>query len=344
MKNVYFKSVQSYSNTEEVNSVAVEVLDVLVKNENIVLENFIPLKVHFGEKGNNTYIQPKNYDGIIDYLSAKKISSSFIETNVLYRGERTTRTRHLILAKEHGFTRLPIIIADGEYGEEFELVEINKKNFNKCKIGKEIVKQKQIMVISHFKGHMLAGFGGAVKQLAMGCAARGGKLDQHANSLPKVSSLKCKACNACVTHCPENAIIMNKKAKIDKEKCVGCAACIAICPQGAISNSWLASLTKTFDERLAEYAFAAAKDKNNIYITFCFNITKGCDCEGHDMKKVVEDVGIFASTDPVAIDIACIDMINKINKKTIFKKGRYTLEYAEKIGLGSMEYSLVEVK
>ncbi len=343
MSKVYFKAVDSYNKTEEISAAAAELLKYLTEEENVELEKFIPLKVHFGEKGNSTYINSKNYVGIINYLRGKNIESSFIETNVLYKGERTTKEKHIKLAKEHGFVELPIIIADGEHGEDYTEVEINKKNFNKCKVGKEIANKKQIIVMSHFKGHVLAGFGGAIKQLGMGCASRGGKLAQHANSIPKISSLKCKACKACEVKCPEGAITVINKAKIDKDKCVGCASCMAICPHGAISNSWLASISKSFNERLAEYAFAAAKDKNNIYITFAFNITKNCDCEGHSMKPIVKDVGIFASKDPVAIDKAALDTIDKDNGKTVFKRGRYTLEYAEKIGLGSQNYELIRM-
>ncbi|WP_297421243.1 DUF362 domain-containing protein [Clostridium sp.] len=343
MSNVYFKAVDSYSKTEEISDAASELLKELVEKENISLESFIPLKVHFGEKGNKTFIKSENYAGVINYLKEKNIESAFIETNVLYRGERTTREKHINLAKEHGFTELPIIIADGEHGEEFEDVEINKKHFNKCKIGKEIANKKQLIIMSHFKGHALAGFGGAIKQLGMGCASRGGKLAQHANSIPKISSLKCKACNACAKKCPEGAITVERKAKIDKDKCIGCASCMAICPHKAISNSWLASISKSFNERLSEYAYGAAKDKNNIYITFAFNITRNCDCEGHSMKPIVDDVGVFASTDPVAIDKACLDVIDRNNNKTVFRRGRATLDYAEKIGLGSTEYELIEI-
>lgn len=344
MRKVYFKAINSYSKTEEVSNAARELLKVMVEEENVSLEKFIPLKVHFGEKGNNTFIGAENFSGIINYLEERNIESAFIETNVLYRGERTTKEKHLKLAKEHGFTQIPVIITDGEYGEDFEEVEINKKNFEKCKIGKEIANKKQLIVISHFKGHIIAGFGGAIKQLAMGCASRGGKLAQHANSIPRISYLKCKSCNACSKRCPENAIIVGKKAKIDKDKCVGCASCMAVCPYGAISNSWIGSISKSFKERLAEYAYAAAKDKNHIYITFAFNITRNCDCEGHNMKPIVDDVGVFASMDPVAIDRACLDIIDKNNGKTVFKRGRYTLDYAEKIGLGSNQYELIEIK
>ncbi|HHY90678.1 MAG TPA: DUF362 domain-containing protein [Clostridiales bacterium] len=344
MPKVYFKAVDSYSKTEEVNAAAAELLKTVVEKEEIKLQPFIPLKVHIGEKGNKTFIEPKNFDGIIDYLEEKKIRTAFIETNVLYRGQRNTMQDHLRLAKEHGFTRIPVVIGDGEYGEDYVLVEINKKNFTHCKIAKAIAKEKQLIVLSHFKGHALAGFGGAIKQLAMGCASKGGKLAQHSNSVPKISMVKCKACKACAAKCPEGAILVGRKAKINKNKCVGCAACMAACPYKAISNNWISSLTKTFEERLAEYAYAAAKEKEHIYITFALNITKNCDCVGHSMHPIAKDIGVFASTDPVAIDQACLDMLDKMENRKVFRKGRYMLHYAENIGLGSRAYELVELK
>lgn len=343
MAKVYFKAIDSYSKTQEINAAAASLLKVIEEKEKVELNKYIPLKVHLGEKGNTTFIEPKNFNGIIDYLQEKKIETAFIETNVLYKGQRNTINNHLKVAEEHGFTRIPVIIADGEAGENYENVEIRKKHFDYCKIAKDIAKENQIIVLSHFKGHALAGFGGAIKQLAMGCASKGGKLAQHANSIPKVSGLRCKGCKVCASKCPENAIIVDRKAKIDKNKCVGCASCMAACQFGAISNSWLASLTKSFNERLAEYAYGAAKDKKHIYITFAFNITRGCDCEGHAMKPIAKDLGVFASTDPVAIDQACLDVLDKNEGKTVLRRGRYTLEYASKIGLGSREYELVEL-
>lgn len=343
MEKVYFKPIDSYLKTDEINKGVYELLETIVEKEDIKLENFIPLKVHFGEKGNTTYIKPDNFKGIVNFLADRSIESAYTETNVLYKGERTTSENHIKLAREHGFTDLPIVIADGDHGENYKEVEINRKHFTHCKIGGEIANKEQIIVISHFKGHMLAGFGGAIKQLGMGCAARGGKLAQHSNSIPKVNTLKCKGCKMCYNNCPENAIIMTKKAKINKDKCVGCASCMTVCPFSAISNNWLASISKSFNERLAEYAYAAHKDKRNIYITFAFNITKKCDCDGHPMKTIAKDIGIFASKDPVAIDKACLDVLDKNEGRTVFKKGRYTLDYAESIGLGSTKYELIQL-
>jgi len=343
MSNVYHKKINNNSSIEEIQKIAKELLKTLIEKENIKLENKIGLKVHFGEKGNVTFIKPKCFEGMIEFLKNKNIDLSYIETNVLYKSPRTEKKTHIALAKEHDFTQLPIIIADGDIGEDYDEIQIDKKNFKKCMIGKEFSKFKQLLVISHFKGHGLAGFGGAIKQLAMGCAARGGKLSQHVNSIPLINPLQCKKCNVCVDNCPENAISINKlSAHIDKNKCIGCAARIAVCPHNAIHINWSSSLSKKFPERLAEYAFAAQKDKHNIYISFALDITKGCDCMGEVMKPIHSDLGIFISSDPVAIDKACLDVLKKVDGKTFHDKN--TLVYAEKIGLGSTKYELIEIK
>lgn len=343
MTKVYFKSINSYSKTEEISNTAKELLNTLVETENISLEPFIPIKTHFGEKDNTTYIEPPNYEGVIDYLKEHKVESSFIETNVLYRGQRMTRESHIKLAVDHGFTRLPIIIADGDHGENYEEVQIDMKNFKSCKIGKEITEYNQMIVLAHFKGHMNAGFGGSIKQLAMGCASRGGKLAQHSNAVPFVKGDDCIACGICVEKCPVEAIVIDETASINPEICIGCASCIAVCPESAISNKWDVVNNETFLERMAEYAYAATKKQNNIYLNFVFNITEDCDCFDGHMDLIARDAGVLASTDPVALDQASHDILDKVNKRIVLPNGRYILDYAEEIGLGSKEYELVEI-
>ncbi len=178
---VYFNAIDSCSDTAKVNEAAKTILERIIAENDISLEKKIPLKVHFGERGNQTFIKPSMYDGIIDFLDERHIESCFIETNVLYVGERTTREKHIRLAEEHGFTRLPVEIADGEHGEDYYSAKINGEHFTECRLGAGFEDYSQIIVLSHFKGHLLAGFGGAIKQLGMGFAARGGKLDQHSN-------------------------------------------------------------------------------------------------------------------------------------------------------------------
>ena len=346
MANVYFSKITQTFKAEEIQEITNSLLSHIVKTENIQLENKIPLKVHFGEKGNKTFVKPENYLSIIDFLKQRNIETSYMETCVLYGGQRFKKELHLKTAEEHGFTQVPVVIADGEGGEAYEEVQVDKKHFESCKIGREFSNYRQLIVLSHFKGHMLAGFGGAIKQLSMGFASKGGKLAMHMGIKPRIKSNKCKQCNLCVKRCNEDAITIGKKSFIDHDKCVGCSACVPACPHKAITIISLKSVLnmlfggKDFQEKLVEYAYAAQKDKRNIYINFAMNITKGCDCEPRKMPTIMDDLGIFISTDPVAIDSACYDMV-KANGKAF--KGRDQLAYAEKIGLGSMEYELIEV-
>ena len=150
MATVYFKPVASYQQTQDISDGARRLLQTLVERENVTLAPVAPLKVHFGEKGNQTFIGAKNFDGIIDYLRAQHVETCYMETNVLYRGERQTRAQHVKLAERHGFTQIPVVIADGETGDDYDEVEIGQKRFTRCKIGREIAKQEQLIVVSHF--------------------------------------------------------------------------------------------------------------------------------------------------------------------------------------------------
>jgi uncharacterized Fe-S center protein len=364
MQKVYFKAIDSYSKTSEISTTAAQLLQKIQETEKIIdYSKPIPIKVHFGEKNCSTFIEPKNFEGIINYLKEKiqtnrkknnlpptntqeKPSLFYVETNVLYKGERTTRETHIALAKKHGFTQLPIIIADGEMGEEnieVDISESNPKHFKKCKIGKTIAENEQMIILAHFKGHGLSGFGGAIKQLAMGGAARAGKLDMHSNSKPLLNPIKCKKCFTCAKNCPTNACIINTPIPhIDNSKCIGCAKCIAVCPFDTIKVNWVSTLPNTFEEKLAEYAYATQKGKKIIYINFALNITKECDCIGKTQKVIASDIGVLASSDPVALDRASLDLLVKKEGKKMFR-GEHTLEHAEKLGTGKQEYKLIEV-
>ena len=343
---VYFIKINGKTGTEEIKAITKKLLEKIVTEKKITLNSKIPLKVHFGEQGNHTFVRPENYDGIIDFLEERNIKTCFIETSVMYGGKRHNRELHTQTALDHGFTRIPVVIADGDHGENFSEIKINKKHFKTCKLGKELTEYEQIIVISHFKGHMLAGFGGAIKQLSMGYAAKGGKLAMHMGMKPRIISRKCRRCNLCKSRCNENAINIGKRSFIDYDKCVGCGACVSICPHKAVSILSLRGIVnfignrKNFREKLVEYAYAADKDRRNIYMNFAVNITAGCDCEPRKMKLLMDDIGIFISTDPVAIDKACYDMVSENGRKF---KGAETFRYAEKTALGSAEYILTEI-
>jgi hypothetical protein len=339
MQDVYFKKTNT-TDTNELSKIAKQLFHKIIHDKDIKLEKDAVIKVHFGEKGNETYLPANIYNELITYLKENNSSPSYIETNVLYRGARTNRTNHIKLAKEHGFTQIPIVIADGEIGEDYYEAEINKQFFKTCKIAKEYQKHNQVIVCSHFKGHIVAGFGGALKQLGMGFAARGGKLAQHSQMKPSVKPEKCILCGLCVEKCDVKAIELKEYAVIDHNTCVGCAGCIAVCPQGAISHDWNAT---NFQERLMEYAYAAQQNKTNIYISFLINITKDCDCMGEKMPLITNNIGVMVSLNPVAIDSACLDIVQQESKQNLFEAGRNSLKYAEEIGLGSTKYRIIEV-
>ena len=344
--NVYYIKTSSNTTVEKVQDITKQLLKTVVEKECISLEATIPLKVHFGEQGNHTYVKAENYFGIIDFLKSQDIDTSYMETSVLYGGQRYKADLHLKTAHAHGFTQLPIIFADGEQGEAYTEVVVNKKHYATCKIGSKFLDYNQLIILSHFKGHQLAGFGGAIKQLSMGHASKGGKLAMHMGIKPKLNNRKCKACGLCLKRCNEHAITIDKKSFIDQNKCVGCGACIPACPHKAITIMTLRGISNalfkgnSFREKLVEYAYAAQINKKNIYINFAMNITKGCDCEPKKMKPIMDDFGIMVSTDPVAIDKACYDITKKRGKAF---KGFDQLAYAEKIGLGLQNYDLIEL-
>lgn len=344
MSKVYFKRVTD-KNHKSLSDAALSLMKTLIDAEGHTFKGTVPIKVHFGEKGNKTYVPSACYEGVIDYLKANEIPSAYIETNVLYRGARTTAESHMQIAADHGFTQLPVIIADGDHGEAFDEIEINKEFFKSCKIGKSFGDYDQFIVMSHFKGHGMAGFGGAIKQLSMGFAARGGKMAQHAGINPVVKASKCIACGLCIKKCDVDAIDMRhdtgkEAAFIDHDKCVGCAGCIAVCPVGAIFSDWSG---EHFKEKVAEYAYGAQLGKDNLYITYLINVTPECDCMGQHMNLIAEDIGVFASKDPVAIDTACLDMLQKESGQSLFDDGRVSIRHAVKIGFGSDQYELIEI-
>lgn len=346
---VYFLPLNKKPSDGEVCDCSVKLLEHILQAEHIELDPVIALKVHFGESGNRTYIHPVCFNGILDLLEKKNIKGSFIETSVLYGGRRSNAENHKKLAADHGFTRLPVIIADGVAGEDSSLIPIQGKHFSSCALGKGFEAFQQLLVLSHFKGHGLAGFGGAIKQLSMGFASKGGKMAMHMGIKPKLMNFLCKKCGLCVKRCQVDAIHIEpkgsgKKSWIDHSKCLGCGACYSACNRHAISIFSLKGFRNMlfrksdFREKLVEYALAAHQSRRNIYLNFAMSITKGCDCEPRPMRAAIPDIGIFISTDPVAVDAACYDACVRAGLKF---KGGEQLAYAEKIGLGSREYDLI---
>lgn len=314
----------------------------------------VAVKMHFGEEGNTGFVKPEYLRIVCDRISAKRATAFISDTNTLYRGRRSNSFDHLALAGEHGFTYQATgarIIVPEDNKKNIVDMPVNKKFIKAAKVARIFVDADAIVGVSHFKGHLMTGFGGALKNIGMGTAAREGKLQQHAGVSPVVYQEKCTGCGECQKACPVKAIVIqNNKSVINGFKCIGCATCIAICPYLAIDVPW-GSGAETIQEKMIEYAFAVLKNKKEKtgFINFAIKITKECDCLAKDDPRVAPDVGILASADPVSIDQAGFDLVNQACGKDIFKElhpqrdGTKQLKYAQELGLGNLDYELIEL-
>ncbi len=318
-------------------------LDELNKIKDLLPEFKPPLgvKVHFGEEGNKTFVPANLIKQIVNWVD----NPTLVECSVLYRSPRSKATTHREVALKHGFNFAPIDFLDGEEGDDFIEIEIDGEHFKKCYLGKGLEKYKSLLVISHFKGHGGSGFGGDLKNLGMGLASRRGKLAIHALIKHNVNADKCNSCGICLKHCPVQAISFDKdkKAVINQEVCISCSKCISVCPAEAIEIPWDSTGSQTLQERIAEYALAATKNRQCFFINFLINITENCDCLGEKMEKLTQDIGVLASLDPVAIDQASYDLV--IKQFMGFKEhdGDYQLKQGVKIGLGNRQYQLIKL-
>ncbi len=230
-----------------------------------------------------------------------------------------------------------------------------------------------LVVVTHFKGHELSGFGGALKNLGMGCSSREGKLSQHSNISPQVKGKACKGCQTCLSWCAQQAISMlplksgvetrQGVASIDPKKCVGCGECILSCPSGAIQIQWNENIP-IFQKKMVEHAYGAVQKKKGkvLYLNFLMQISPACDCYGYSDTPIVSDIGILSSEDPVAIDQASIDLVNsetgnrssKLTKnwepqgdkfRAIYPEVDWNIQlaYAQEIGMGTREYELIKI-
>lgn len=315
----------------------------------------VVIKTHFGEEGNTGHVKPPYIKIVAEHVLESGGSPSVVDSNVLYRGKRTITKDHIELARAHGFTKeavsAPVVIAEGPEGKDVAEVRIDKEFVKTAKIAPMYLEAGDIIAVSHFKGHLMTGFGGAVKNIGMGCASREGKLFQHSNASPYVDPAVCTGCGSCVKVCPVGAIkLVDKKARIDPKICIGCAECIATCTFDAVSIAW-DSGADDIQEKMAEYAYAVLKDKKGrlLFINFAVRISKECDCWTKDFPRISPDIGILVSTDPVAVDKASFDLVNDGCQKDVFREahpgsdGLKQLVRAQKLGLGSMEYELIHV-
>lgn len=364
---VYFTDLRA-SAKENLLAKVVRLADMLDLKQIVPSRGLVAIKLHFGEKGNTAYIRPTFVRQIVDRVRALGAFPFLTDANTLYAGTRGDSVSHLHTAIENGFSfsvvNAPLIIADGLRGASYAAVKIQQELLKTAYIGKEIAEADGLISLAHFKGHELSGFGGTIKNLGMGCASRRGKMVQHADVSPKIARKKCVGCGDCIEHCSQSAIALREeKAVIDAKKCIGCGECILICSNKAIDVQWNADIA-LFQKKMVEYTLAVLKGKQGrgAFLNFLTQISPACDCYGHSDAPIVHDLGIMASADPVAIDQASVDMVNRqkalegtslaANKepgedkfRALYPKVDWTiqLEYAEKVGLGSRDYELVTI-
>ena len=316
-------------------------------------EDLCAIKTHFGELGNSAFVQPMYLRIIVEELKRLGANPFLTDGSTLYKGSRGNAVDHIKTALKHGFSfatvDAPLIIADGLYGNDHVAVKIDGKHYKEVKIGSCAHHADALITISHFKGHEMTGFGGAIKNIGMGLGSRGAKQQMHSDALPEIIVDKCTVCEKCVPHCPTKAIKIDETAKINRELCYSCGECTIMCPHEAIEINWETD-EKIMQEKIIEHFLGAVENKKGKvgYINFLTNITPDCDCWNFSDSYICPDIGILASSDPIAIDTASFDLVNKAtnNKfKDIWPNidPRVQLSYGEKMGLGNRDYELVEL-
>lgn len=351
---VYFIAAEDANDIPAVN----RKLEILIRKSRVLdvirKEHTVGVKAHFGEEGNAGFVRPEHVGLICREIAGRSASAFLSDTNTLYRGKRLNSEDHRAIAREHGFTKetvgIDIVIPDDTKESEVAEVRIDQKYVERASLARVFTQADAIVAVSHFKGHILTGFGGALKNLGMGCATRKGKLAQHCDVAPIVHVDKCAGCGECELVCPAGAIrIENGKAILDVALCNGCASCVAACPHMAMFIDFEAG--DKLKDKMVEYSMAVLSGKKGraAFFNFAVRITQECDCWGENNPVMAPDVGILASLDPVSIDRASYDLVNKKCGKDIFKAvhpkqdGMKQLKYAEKLGLGTLDYDLVEL-
>ena len=340
-------------------------LDSAGLSSTVTAGDLVAVKLHFGELGNSAFVRPVFLRTIVEAIKATGAIPFLTDANTLYAGTRGDAPSHMTTAIQNGFAfpvvGAPIIIADGLRGKSETIVDIGQRHFQQVYIGSEIAHSDRLISVAHFKCHALTGFAGTLKNLGMGCASRSGKLSQHSSVNPKVKRNRCIACGDCIGHCSQDAIsLKDGKADIDSEKCIGCGECILVCAQGAVQVQWGKSIP-VFMERMIEYAMGVLKGRggNAIFINFVTDVTPACDCEPYNDAPIVRNIGIVASTDPVAIDQASVNLVNQEQAlpgscleanlapgedkfKGLYPQinWEHQLDYAENLGIGTRNYDL----
>ena len=329
---------------------------------------YTAIKIHFGEPGNIAYLRPNYAAAVVEVVKSLGGKVFLTDCNTLYVGGRKNALDHLDSAYTNGYspfsTGCHVIIADGLKGTDEAYVPVEGGEYVKeAKIGQAVMDADIIISLNHFKGHECTGFGGALKNLGMGCGSRAGKMERHSAGKPTVDQQLCVGCGSCVKICAhEGVTVTDKKAFIDHSKCVGCGRCIGVCPMDAVAAAQDESF-EILNKKIAEYTWAVVHGRPNFHINLVIDVSPYCDCHAENDVPIVPDVGMFASFDPVALDVACADAVNRqpVNPGSILAERehchhdhftdvtpetnwRSCVEHAQKLGVGSCSYELIEVK
>lgn len=335
------------------------------------LENkFTAIKIHFGEPGNLAFLRPNYAKVLVDALKDMGARPFLTDCNTLYTGMRRNALDHLDAAYQNGFSPLQTgchaIIADGLLGTDDVSVPIDGEYCKEALIGRAIMDAEAVISLNHFKCHEGTGIGGALKNLGMGCGSTAGKRAMHHEGKPTVRDNMCVGCGRCVKLCAHGAISFvangsKRIAHVDHGKCAGCGRCVGVCrDRGAILGP--DSSNDVLNCKISEYALAVVKDRPNFHVSLVMDVSPYCDCHAENDAPVIADVGIFASFDPVALDVACADACNRMeplpgtfladkeqhtgdifNDTHPYTNWRAGVEHAARLGIGTLEYELIEV-
>ncbi len=337
-------------------------------------DKFVAIKMHFGERGNLGFLRPNYARAVVDIVKELGGKPFLTDCNTMYPGSRKNAIEHIECAWENGFTPMtvgcPIIIADGLKGfDEVEVPVNGGVKLKRAKIGRAIMDADIFISLSHFKGHEMAGFGGAIKNIGMGSGSRAGKCEQHSDGKANIDESLCRGCKKCQKECANNGLQFDeskKKMTVNTDNCVGCGRCLGSCNFDAIyfEND---TAIKDLNMKMAEYTKAVVDGRPNFHISLIVDVSPNCDCHPENDVAIIPDIGMFCSFDPLALDRACVDMCMKQKpyENTLLTEEmsnhkdkdygdvftnlspntnwRDCLEHAEKIGLGSSDYELIKM-
>ena len=333
---------------------------------------FVAIKMHFGELGNISYLRPNYAKAVADVVKELGGKPFLTDCNTMYPGSRKNALEHLECAWENGFTPLsvgcPILIGDGLKGTDDIDVPVNGGEYVKnAKIGRAVMDADVCISLTHFKGHEMTGFGGAIKNIGMGCGSRAGKTEQHCSGKPHIEEPMCRGCRKCQKECANGGLIFDeasRKMHVDQEHCVGCGRCLGACNFDAIVFD-SDDAVELLNYRMAEYAKAVVDGRPCFHISLVVDVSPNCDCHGENDAPILPNLGMFASFDPLALDQACADAClaadpmpgsqlsdhladphfhdhhDHFKNSTPESEWKSCLEHAEKIGLGSRDYELI---